>query len=272
MSRIRERLETIRQEGQKALVGFVTAGDPDMAGSLEIVRRMCRSGLDVLELGIPFSDPTADGPVIQRSSGRAIRAGTTVASVLEMVRRIREFSDVPVVLFSYYNPILAYGAAKFYRDGVAAGADGVLVVDLPPEESGELTGVWGKEIDFIRLVAPTTPPSRMARIADGASGFLYLVSMTGVTGSGGLDYDEIAGVAADLKKACNGLPVCIGFGISTPEEASRISPMADGVVIGSAFERIIESSPDVREAAKKAGELTAALKRAIRVPENLRAV
>ncbi len=263
MSRIAEVFRNLRQNGKKALVGFVTAGDPSIPESIEIIKQMCRSGLDVLELGVPFSDPTADGPVIQRSSGRAIQAGVTMAGVLGMVEQIREFSAVPIVLFSYYNPILAYGAEEFYRDSVRAGADGVLVVDLPPEESDELTGQWGADLDFIRLVAPTTPVQRMAKIAARATGFIYMVSMTGVTGSGGLDVSAIERVAADLKESCNGLPICIGFGISTPEQVARLCPIADGVVIGSAFERIIESCPAGGEAAAKVGELVFSMKKAM---------
>ncbi len=163
MSRIKETFGRLHAKGEKALVGFITAGDPDAGRSLEIARQMCCSGLDLLELGVPFSDPTADGPVIQRSSARAISAGMNMKSVINMVRLIREFSSIPIVLFSYYNPILAYGAVEFYKDATAAGADGTLVVDLPPEESAELTGVWGDGLDFIRLIAPTTPPERMAR-------------------------------------------------------------------------------------------------------------
>jgi tryptophan synthase alpha chain len=263
MSRIEETFTRLRAEGVKALVGFVTAGDPDLDRSLEIVSQMCRSGLDLLELGVPFSDPTADGPVIQRSSARAISAGVNLKSVLAMARRIREFTSIPIVIFSYYNPILAYGAGDFYRDAVVAGADGVLVVDLPPEESDELTGAWGKGLDFIRLVAPTSSPERMARIAAKASGFIYLVSMTGITGSDGLNRREIADVARDLKSHCNGLPICIGFGISTPEDAATLSGFADGIVVGSAFERLIESGLHDKDTAKKMGEFVARLKEAI---------
>jgi tryptophan synthase alpha chain len=263
MSKIKETFDTIRHKGQKALVGFVTAGDPTMSESLEIIREMCRCGLDILELGVPFSDPTADGPVIQRSSARAIDAGVNITSVLEMVRLIRGFSRIPIVLFSYYNPILAYGTERFYHDSIRSGADGVLVVDLPPEESDELTGVWGEGLDLIRLVAPTTPPARMAQIAAKASGFIYLVSMTGVTGSGGLDQNNIAAVAEDLRESSNGLPICIGFGISTPEQAARMSGIADGIVIGSAFERIIESNLSGKDSAKRVGELVHALKQSI---------
>lgn len=247
------------------MVGFVTAGDPTVDASLEIIKEMCRAGLDILELGVPFSDPTADGPVIQRSSARAIASGVNMGTVIDMVRRVREFSSVPIVIFSYYNPIMAYGAKAFYRDSVDAGADGVLVVDLPPEESDELTGAWGDGLDFIRLVAPTTPESRMSQIAAKASGFIYLVSMTGVTGSGGLNQEEIAGVAEKLKRSAKGLPICIGFGISTPEQAKKLSGMADGIVIGSAFERIIESCIEQGNAAAEVSGLVASLKEAVMV-------
>lgn len=263
MSRIKETFGRLHAKGEKALVGFITAGDPDAGRSLEIARQMCCSGLDLLELGVPFSDPTADGPVIQRSSARAISAGMNMKSVINMVRLIREFSSIPIVLFSYYNPILAYGAVEFYKDATAAGADGTLVVDLPPEESAELTGVWGDGLDFIRLIAPTTPPERMVGIASRASGFIYLVSMTGITGSGGLNCGEIATVAQNLRKSCNGLPICIGFGISTPDEAAKISELADGIVVGSAFERLIESNLEDENIAGRVGEYVARLKNAI---------
>jgi tryptophan synthase alpha chain len=264
MSRIEQTFGRLRARDEKALVGFITAGDPDPGKSLDIIRQMCRSGLDLLELGVPFSDPTADGPVIQRSSARAIKAGVNLKSVLGMVRRIRDSdASIPVVLFSYYNPILAYGAEAFYRDAVSAGADGTLVVDLPPEESDELTGVWGSGLDFIRLVAPTTTPDRMRRIASRASGFIYLVSMTGITGSTGLNSEETASVAQTLRTCCNGLPVCIGFGISTPDDAAELCDFADGIVVGSAFERLVESGLDDPDIAERVGEFAARLKEAI---------
>lgn len=243
MKRIDVLFEKLKAQGGKALVGFITAGDPNPATSLDIVREMVRSGVDILELGVPFSDPTADGPVIQRSSSRAIAAGTTLKGVIAMVRAIRTFADVPVVLFSYYNPVLAYGGKRFYEDATAAGADGVLLVDLPPEESDEFTGcAGGKELALIRLIAPTTPPERMSRIAGSASGFIYMVSMTGVTGSGGLDPEEVGRCVGTLKERSGGIPVCVGFGVSTPDQARMIGALADGVVVGSAFERIIEDN------------------------------
>jgi len=265
MNRIEAVFQRLRQKGEKALVGFVTAGDPSEARSLEIIGAMCDAGLDILELGIPFSDPTADGPVIQRSSGRAIQVGMNLHKALGMAEKIRRAHTTPIVIFSYYNPILAYGAAKFYRDAAAAGADGVLVVDLPPEESDELTSKsGGVDLALIRLAAPTTPASRMESIAKGSSGFLYLVSMTGVTGSGGLNVEEISEVARTLASHSNGTPICIGFGISTPEQVREIGSLADGVVVGSAFERLIETHLDDPALPAKVGEAVRALKAATR--------
>ncbi len=244
MDRIKETFQRLAEKKEKALVGFVTAGDPDLAASQKIISAMCRAGLDILELGVPFSDPTADGPVIQRSSERALKNGITLAAVLDMTAELRKETDVPIILFSYYNPIFAYGAEAFYRAATAAGADGVLVVDLPPEESEELTACWTKSgFSLIRLVAPTTPPERVAVITVAASGFVYLVSMTGVTGTAGLSTDPIADLCSRVKQTTT-LPVCVGFGISTVEDVARVSRSADGVVIGSAFERLIEENLD----------------------------
>ncbi|MBS3731758.1 MAG: tryptophan synthase subunit alpha, partial [Desulfobacterales bacterium] len=225
---------------------------------------MYESGADILELGVPFSDPTADGPVIQRSSARALKAGIHLADVLEMTRRIRQISDVPIILFSYYNPIMAYGVEKFYKDSVSAGADGVLVVDLPPEESEELTGEWKDDaFCLIRLVAPTTPEDRMRTIAANSSGFLYMVSMTGVTGSGGLDTTETGQYVEKLRQVTE-LPICVGFGISTPSDVSAVSAVADGAVIGSAFESTIEDNLDNPDLPAIIGKQTAAYKDATR--------
>lgn len=244
MNRIAETFNKLKSKNEKALVGFVTAGDPDRTRSLELINGMCAGGLDILELGVPFSDPTADGPVIQRSSQRALAKGLQLNQVLEMVAEIRQFSQIPLILYSYYNPVLRMGAERFYRLCRVAGADGVLVVDLPPEESAELTSAWpGSELDLIRLIAPTTPPARMAKIATGASGFLYLVSKTGVTGSDGLDAKAVRD-SLDALYPVTDLPVCVGFGISTTKDVARIAALADGVVIGSAFERIIEENQD----------------------------
>lgn len=237
----------LKKKGEKALIGFVSAGDPDVMTSLEIIKQMCQAGMDILELGIPFSDPTADGPVIQRSSARALKKGVTLKKVIEMTAEIRKETDIPIILFSYYNPIHAYGAKNFYDHAVKAGADGVLIVDLPPEESEEMTREWeGDALSLIRLIAPTTPVSRMKEISEAASGFLYMVSKTGVTGSDGLDTSNIETYVNDLRSVTD-LPIAVGFGISTADDVRAISKVADGIVIGSAFERLIESNLDNKD-------------------------
>lgn len=265
MNRIDKVFEDLKQKKEKALVGFLTAGDPNISDSLRIITAMCEAGLDVLELGIPFSDPTADGPVIQRSSARALSKGVNLKAVLEMTGKIREKTQIPIILFSYYNPIHAYGAKAFYEDARSAGADGVLVVDLPPEESDEMTDQWpGNALSLIRLIAPTTPLKRMDRIAESASGFLYLVSKTGVTGSEGLDTEEIRR-KMEILRSVTRLPICVGFGISSAEDVAAISSVADGVVIGSAFERIIEENIDNPDLATILEEMVRELKAATNV-------
>lgn len=262
MNRIKNKFNELKENHQAALVGFVTAGDPDIKTSRKIIKAMCDSGVDILELGVPFSDPTADGPVIQRSSTRALKQGVYLKDVLEMTRELRKTSSVPVILFSYYNPIMAYGIDAFYRDALDAGADGLLVVDLPSEEAEELIGGWNpEEFAFIRLVAPTTPRERMAMITAKASGFLYLVSKTGVTGSDGLDTADIRH-HTDTLRSVTPLPICVGFGISTPEDVSAISEFTDGVVIGSAFERMIEENLDSPDLPVMIGKMTTEFKRA----------
>jgi len=262
MNRIEKTFESLKKKGEKALVGFVTAGDPDFSVSLEIITAMCESGLDILELGVPFSDPTADGPVIQRSSERALAAGMNLSGVLDIAKKVRKLTHIPIIIFSYYNPIHAYGNDAFYRDAIAAGADGVLVVDLPPEESDEMTDCWADDkFSLIRLIAPTTPPDRMRSISESAGGFIYMVSKTGVTGSDGLDTNNIVSDLASLKGMTR-LPVCVGFGISTAKDVAALSTVADGIVIGSAFERLIEENLDdpdiVRVLEEKACEYKAA--------------
>lgn len=265
MNRIKAAFEQAKKKGERALIGFVTAGDPGVDMSLKIINQMCASGLDILELGIPFSDPTADGPVIQRSSARALKNGVNLATVLEMAAQIRKVTQIPIILFSYYNPVHAYGAAKFYTDSLTAGVDGVLIVDLPPEESWEMTSEWtGDDLSLIRLIAPTTPLSRMKKITDAASGFLYLVSKTGVTGSSGLDTAPIQ-TQVDYLQSLTDLPISVGFGISTVQEIKAISCFADGIVIGSAFERLVESGLNNENLPFMMGERVKAYKEATRM-------
>jgi len=244
MERIKEKFIELKEKKEKALVGFLTGGDPDMSKSFDIITKMCEFGIDVLELGIPFSDPTADGPVIQRSSARSIAKGINISKILELTKKIRTITDIPIILFTYYNPVLAFGVEKFYKQAVKSGADGVLVVDLPPEESDEMTKFWKDDnFSLIRLLAPTTPLDRMKKNLKSASGFIYLVSKTGVTGSDGLDASKVLKQMKMIRSACD-LPVCVGFGISTPDDVKQIASFADGVVIGSAFEKLIEDNID----------------------------
>ena len=267
MNRIDRRFAELRRRGEKALVGFLTAGDPSPSASLEIIEAACRAGLDILELGVPFSDPTADGPLIQRSSARALKNGAGLAGALEMTAILRRTTDIPIILFSYYNPIFAYGLAPFYRDAVAVGADGVLVVDLPLEESREMTDSWEGDggLALIRLVAPTTPAERMRTIAGQASGFLYLVSKTGVTGSAGLDVRAVRDHVKTLR-GFTAIPICVGFGVNTPADAGALAPHVDGVVVGSAFEQIIEENRDRPDLAKRLEDQVRRYKAAMRRP------
>lgn len=242
-SRITRRLDALRGEGRKGFVAFVTAGDPSLDRTVEVACAMDEAGVDVLELGIPFSDPLADGPVIQRASERALANGTRVASVLEAVGRIRARCDLPIVLFSYVNPLLRYGLPALMRDARAAGADGMLVTDLPPEEAGDyLPLAAAAGLDTIFLAAPTSPDARLARVAAASRGFVYAVSRTGVTG----EREALAGDASSLLarlRAHTTLPLALGFGISTPEQVAAASRLADAVVVGSALVRFLEEDP-----------------------------
>jgi tryptophan synthase alpha chain len=248
MSRITQTFERLKQENRVALIGYITAGDPDFEQSFEIISAACDAGLDVLELGIPFSDPTADGPVIQRASQRAIQSGMTLEKGLHFVRRLREKHDLPIIMFSYYNPIIAMGAERFVTEAIGAGADGVLVVDLPGENANELLQFVGpgRNLHFIRLISPTTDPVRRSEILRGADGFVYCVSRRGVTGANTgdstIDWTELAQEMAAMRTETP-VPLCVGFGISTVDDVRAIAKIADGAIIGSAFQQIIEEDP-----------------------------
>jgi tryptophan synthase alpha chain len=243
VTRIGDRFAALRADGRKAFVGFVTAGDPSLDRTVEIAWALERAGADVLELGVPFSDPLADGPVIQRASERALAKGTTLASVLDTVRRIRARSQLPLVLFSYMNPLHRYGLDRLAADAVEAGVDGVLVTDLPPEEAGEWIAIARRAgLDTVFLAAPTSPDDRLRKVAEASRGFVYAVSRTGVTG----EQDALSGDAAGLVtrlKALTDAPVVLGFGISTPEQVKEAARVADGVVVGSALVRFLEEDP-----------------------------
>ena len=239
MKRIEKKFAALKSKGEKALVAYITAGYPDLETTRALIPALERAGVDVLEVGVPFSDPTADGPVIQAASQAALKKGTTLPRVLDLIGELRGTVEFPLVLFSYYNPIFSMGSGPFARRAAVAGVDGVLVVDLPAEEAGELrvdTDPAG--IDFISLVAPTTGGDRVRKVVKAASGFIYYISVTGVTGTRGPELEETrtnVGVIRTMTK----LPVVVGFGVSTPEQARQIGSMADGVVVGSAFVKLI---------------------------------
>ena len=241
MGRITATLEALNRRGEKALIPFITAGDPSLEKTEELIHVLVEAGADVIELGFPFSDPMADGPTIQAASERALASGTRLADVLAMVRRVREHTNVPIVLMGYYNPIFRYGPERFARDAGEAGVDGLLLVDLPDEESGELRELLRDAgVDQIMLFAPTTPPARRARLAAHGQGFIYYVSMTGVTGVQAVDPEAIRADVEALK-AVSPVPVGVGFGIATPQDAEAVGAFADAVVVGSALVKVIEA-------------------------------
>jgi len=240
MGRIGQRFNELKKAGKKALVVYLTAGDPDLETTGKLIAALDAAGADVLEIGVPFSDPTADGPTIQAASQRALKSGTTLPDILDMIGNIRTKTEIPIVLFGYYNPIFCYGPELFAKKAGVAGVDAILVVDLPHEESGELRQYTDREgIDFISLIAPTTSSDRIGKISKNAGGFLYYVSITGVTGT---KLPQVSDVKRDIERIREKtrMPVVVGFGISTPQQAAEIAPYADGIVIGSAFVRLIE--------------------------------
>jgi tryptophan synthase alpha chain len=244
MGRISERFARQRAEGRPAFVAFLTAGDPSLDRTVEAAVALDQAGADVLELGVPFSDPLADGPVIQRSSERALARGVTLSAVLDAVRRIRERSELPLLLFSYYNPLLQYGVGRLARDAKAAGVDGALVTDLPPEEAEEwIAAARAADLDTVFLASPTSPAERLRRVAEASRGFVYAISRTGVTG----ERQALSGDAGPLVERLRGLtdvPVALGFGLSTPEQVREAAGIADGVVVGSALVRFLEEHPE----------------------------
>ncbi len=243
-TRIQKLFERTRNEGRAALIAYVTAGDPSPERTPEIVASLERGGVDLIELGVPFSDPIADGPVIQRAASRALKAGTTVPKVLDMARGIRKTSEVPILLFTYLNPVLRYGLDKLARDAKAAGIDGCLLTDVSVEEAEPyVAAMRAAELDTVFLAAPTSTERRLKLVAQYSTGFVYLVSRTGVTGEQVVLSDSLAPLI-DKMRAVTKLPLAAGFGISTPEQAAAVAKMADGVVVGSAIVRQIEKDPN----------------------------
>src|SRR5580765_2040999 len=241
-SRISLRFADLRSNGEMGLVAYLTAGDPSLAATEQFVIALANAGADVIELGVPFSDPVADGPVIQRASERALRGGTTLAGVLSLVKSLRAKTEVPLVVFSYFNPVLQMGLEKFADAAKGAGADGVLITDLTPEEGEEYRStIRSRGLDTIFLAAPTSTDERLALIAKASSGFLYLISRTGVTGAKDQLAEELPALARRVRRVTE-LPIAVGFGISLPGHVSMLGGLADAAVVGSALVEEIETA------------------------------
>ncbi|MCP3474437.1 tryptophan synthase subunit alpha [Bradyrhizobium sp. CCGUVB1N3] len=269
-TRIDTRFAELKKAGRSAFVTFVIAGDPDPATSLEIIKALPKSGADVIELGMPFTDPMADGPSIQAAGLRALKAGMTLKKTLELVRGFRKDDDAtPIVLMGYYNPIYIYGVDRFLADAKTAGVDGLIIVDLPPEEDDELCLPAMKAgLNFIRLATPTTDDKRLPAVLANTSGFVYYVAITGITGAAAADATAVSEAVARIKRHTK-LPVCVGFGIRTPENARAIASHANGAVVGTALVDALKNSLDAEGRATSktvnaVAELTASLAQGVR--------
>ena len=244
MTRIGRLFECLKRDGRKGLIAYITAGDPEPARTAALVEALVRGGADLIELGVPFSDPIADGPVIQRAGERALAAGTSLKTVLGIAAEIRERSEVPLLLFTYLNPVLRYGLERLAKDAAASGIDGCLLTDASVEEAGEyVAAMHANGLDTVFLAAPTSTPRRLRLVAQYSTGFVYLVSRTGVTG----ERDAVSGAVGPLVRsvrAVTDLPLAVGFGISTPEQAAEAGRQVEAVVVGSAFVRMIERNRD----------------------------
>ena len=263
-SRISKRFDELRAAGELGIVAYITAGDPSLDATLKFVLALAEAGADVIELGVPFSDPLADGPTIQRASERALKSGTSLAGVLDLVRRIRQSSRVPLVLFSYFNPILQMGLGKFAAGASQAGADGVLVTDLTPEESDDYRRILHTHhLDTVFLASPTSSDERLQKIAAASSGFLYLISRTGVTGAKDSLPDDLPALLRRARRFTQ-LPIAVGFGISLPGHVSVLGGLADAAVVGSALVSEIENAASLDAAATALRERVQKLKEAAR--------
>lgn len=263
MGRIRDHFAMLANQGRSALIPYVTAGDPDLATTRTIIGAAEAGGADLIEIGVPFSDPMADGPTLQRAFARSLEAGTTLPLILDLVADVRARSEMPIVLFGYYNPFFRYGLDRFAKDARAAGADGVLCVDLPPEEAGEFLELAdGVGLDLVFLLAPTSGPARIRKVASVARGFIYVVSVTGVTGARTSLPEEVPELVAKVKSVTD-LPVAVGFGIGRPEQAAWVASFSDAVVVGSALADLVERQPDRSTLPERVESFIGGLRRAM---------
>ncbi|NPV70775.1 MAG: tryptophan synthase subunit alpha [Firmicutes bacterium] len=270
MNRIDSRFVQLRSEGRKALICYLTAGFPDLDSTGELVLELCRQGADIIELGVPFSDPLADGPIIQKASQRALDLGTTPRAVLKLVTELRKCTDAPITLLTYYNPIHQYGLANFVDDCASCGVDGLIVPDLPLEESSPLRELAeARRIWLIGLVAPTSTPDRVAKLCAVTKGFLYCISVTGVTGLRADLWEGLRGFLEEVRRTAR-VPVAIGFGISTPDQARRAASYSDGVIVGSAIMQRIEECPRPAECVPVVGQLAGELRQALDMDDESR--
>jgi tryptophan synthase alpha chain len=261
-TRITARFNKLRESGEMGLVPYLTAGDPSLAATESFVLALAAAGADVIELGVPFSDPVADGPTIQRAIERSLAAGTTLRGVLDLVRSLRAKTEVPLMLFSYYNPVLQMSLERFAQEAAAAGADGALITDLTPEEAGDYRAAMSKHsLDTIFLAAPTSTDERLSRIAEASSGFLYVISRTGVTGAKDKLPDDVPALIRRVRRATR-LPIAVGFGVSLPAHVSMLGGLADAAVVGSALVDEIERAATIDAAAQALAARVRLLKQA----------
>jgi len=264
MTRISETFAALRSRGEVALIPYITAGDPDLATTFHLVHELARQGADLIELGIPFSDPMADGPTHQRAAERALRSGTSIARVLDLAQNLRRTQTVPLILFTYYNLVFRYGGERFARDARQAGVDGVLCVDLPPEEADELKRETDRQdLDLIFLLAPTSSLSRVRTVLTRARGFVYYVAVTGVTGARATLPPDLSEMVRRIR-AISPVPVGVGFGISSPEQAAEVASVADAVIVGSVLSQIIETHGGQPDLVERIGVFAGSLKQGIR--------
>ena len=264
MTRIAQTFIDLRARGEVALIPFLTAGDPDIETTFALVQEMVRQGADIIELGVPFSDPMADGPTLQRAAERAARNGTSLSNILGLVSRLRQSLSVPILLMGYYNPIFRYGGERFALDARRAGVDGVLCVDLPPEEADELK--WATDLydlDMIFLLAPTSSLARAQAVLTRARGFIYYVAVTGVTGARTTLPTDLGDMVRRIR-VISPVPVGVGFGISSPEQAAQVAGVADAAIVGSAISQILEQSLGQADMVERVGAFVAQLKSALR--------